>query len=440
VVSSPTMQGLRTQYLSLTNQRSQLSATYGPNHPQYIELNQQINDLQKQMNDEASRAIEELKNEVVIAENRVTSIQNMRESARKQLETDSTANVKLTQLQSNADSIRQNYEGMLTRLQQVTSQQTLGQVNATVVSEAVVPLVPSSPKFKVVIAAALAAGIALGSLAVLLAQVFDGTILRPKDMERRARVPVLSMVPRLKSRDLRIGRRYVPARGIIFDKPMSLFAESFRNLLVAMQSAVGPHQALVVQMTSGSFGEGKTICSMALAQAAAMDGRRVLLIDADVRRRSLTSYLGITVESGLLELLSGTKRVEDVVLSGGHDSAPDLLPLSTAEAGPYDRISGEMFGEVLQRLKSDFDLIVIDSAPVLAVADSLALTKRVDLVVLVTRWAKTPVEIVQKAVEEIHRAGGQIAGMLLNQVNIRKVANQTYGRGHYPALLKYYRQ
>jgi Mrp family chromosome partitioning ATPase len=117
-----------------------------------------------------------------------------------------------------------------------------------------------------------------------------------------------------------------------------------------------------------------------------------------------------------------------------------VLPLSTAEAGPYDRISGEMFGEVLQRLKSDFDLIVIDSAPVLAVADSLALTKRVDLVVLVTRWAKTPVEIVQKAVEEIHRVGGQIAGMLLNQVNIRKVANQTYGRGHYPALLKYYRQ
>jgi capsular exopolysaccharide synthesis family protein len=417
VFSTPTMQQLRAQYLSLINQRAQLSPTYGPNYPQMVELNQQIDSAQQQMNAEAHRTIDELTNEVAIADNKVAGL-----------------------VASNAESVRLLYEGMLTRLQQVTGQETLGQVSAAVVSEAVVPTDPSSPKVKTIVAAAFAVGVAFGSFAVVLAQLFDGTILRPKELERRARVPVLALVPRLRSSDLRVDGKRVPMAEIIFDKPMSLFAESFRNLRVAVQQTVDAHKSLVIQMTSGSFGEGKTISSIAFAQAAAMDGRRVLLIDADVRRRSLTSYLGITAQAGLIELLRGKVQLRDVILSGGESHRPHVLPLSTTDAGPHDRFSSETFESLLERLKTAFDLIVIDSAPVLAVADSLALTKRVDAVVLVTRWGKTPLEIVLKALEEINRAGGRVSGMLLTHVNIKKVTDQTFGRGHYPALLKYYRQ
>jgi polysaccharide biosynthesis transport protein len=440
VVASPTMQQLRGQYLLLTNQRAQLSATYGPNYPQMVELNEQITGLQEQMNSEAHRTIEELQNDVAIAHNKVNGLVAIRDQSRKQLASDNAASVKLTQLQSNSESIRQLYEGMLTRLQQVSAQETLGSVNAAIVSEAVLPEEPSSPKLKVVVVAAVAAGLAMGSFAVLLAHLFDGTVLRPKELERRTRVPVLALVPRLRSADLRVDGRRIPMEQIIFDKPMSLFAESFRNLRVAVQHAVEAKQSMVVQLTSGSFGEGKTICSMAFAQAAAMDGRRVLLIDADVRRRSLTNYLGISTQTGLLEVLRGKAQLREAVIPGGARYRPHVLPLSTADAGPHDRFSSETFADMLRKLKSAFDLIVIDSAPVLAVADSLALTQRVDAVVLVTRWAKTPLAIVVKALEEISRVGGPVAGLLLTQVNVKKVSDQTYGRGHYPAMLKYYRQ
>jgi succinoglycan biosynthesis transport protein ExoP len=440
VVGSPTMQQLRGQFLLLTNQRSQLSATYGPNYPQMVELNEQIAGLQEQMNSEAHRTIEELQNDVTIAQNKVNGLVAIRNQSRQQLATDNAASVKLTQLQSNSESIRQQYEGMLTRLQQVTAQETLGSVNAAIVSEAVLPEEPSSPRLKVVVAAAVVVGLALGSFTVLLAHLFDGTVLGPKELERRARVPVLALVPRLRSSDLRVDGKRVPMEEIIFDKPMSLFAESFRNLRVAVQHAVEAQQSMVVQMTSGSFGEGKTICSMAFAQAAAMDGRRVLLIDADVRRRSLTNYLGISTQTGLLEVLRGKAQLREAVIPGGARHRPHVLPLSTADAGPHDRFSSETFADMLCKLKSAFDLIVIDSAPVLAVADSLALTRRVDAVVLVTKWAKTPLAIVVKALEEIDRAGGRVAGLLLTQVNVKKVSDQIYGRGHYPAMLKYYRQ
>ncbi len=441
VVSTPTMQQLRAQYLSLVDQREQLSPTLGPNWPQMVELNKQIDGLQDQMNAEAQRTLGELGNEVAVAQNKVNSLLAINNDSRRQLATDNAASVKLAQLQSNADTLHQMYGDMLTRMQQVSAQENRGQVNATVVSEATLPGEPSFPKLKIVIAAAIGVGVALGALAVLLAQVFDGVLLRPKDLERRARVPVLALVPKLGSHDLRVGRKSVPMAEIIFDKPMSLFAESFRNLRVAMQDSVGTHQCPVVQITSGSFGEGKTICALAFAQAAAMDGQRVLLIDADIRRRSLTRSLGITTETGLIEFLRGKARLRDVLRAGGDKhKQPHILPLSTAATVPHDSFSSESFKTLLDTLKRAFDLIVIDSAPVLAVADSIALSRRADAVVLVTRWATTPLEIVLKAIEEIHRVGGRVAGILLTQVNVKKVTDQQFGRGYYPAMLKYYRQ
>jgi len=440
VVSTPTMQQLRTQYLTLADQRAQLSPTLGPNYPQMIELNKQIEGLLEQMTAEANRTLVELKNAVVVAQSKVNALLAIRDESRRQLVTDNAASVKLTQLQSDADSLKQMYGDMSTRLQQVTAQEGGSEVNAAVVSEATVPQEPSFPKIKLVVVAAIGAGLAFGSLAVLLAQIFDGVILRPKDLERRTRVPILALVPRLGSADLRVGHKRIPMAEIIYEKPLSMFAESFRNLRVAVQQAVAARQSVVVQITSGSFGEGKTISSMAFAQAAAMDGRRVLLIDADVRTRSLTRTLKIDAEVGLIELLRGKAQLRDVVRSGGANKRPHVLPLSTTEVGPHDRFSSETFEEMLDTIKRGFDLIVIDSAPVLAVSDSLAMTKRVDAVVLVTKWAKTPLEIIQKALEEIDRAGGRVVGMLLTQVDIKKVTNQRFGRGYYPAMLKYYRQ
>jgi polysaccharide biosynthesis transport protein len=440
VVSTPTMQQLRTQYLILADQRAQLSPTLGPNYPQMVELNKQIEGLVEQMTAEANRTLGELKNNVVIAKSKVDAMLAIRDESRRQLVTDNAASVKLTQLQSDADSLKQMYGDMSTRLQQVTAQESAFDVNAAVVSQATVPQEPSFPRIKLVAVAAIGAGVALGSLAVLLAQIFDGVILRPKDLERRTQVPILALVPRLRSADLRVGHKRIPITEIIFDKPLSLFAESFRNLRIAVQQAVDARQSVVVQITSGSFGEGKTISSMAFAQAAAMDGRRVLLIDADVRTRSLTRTMGIDAKLGLIELLRGKAQLRDVIRSGGANRKPHVLPLSTTEVGPHDRFSSETFEEMLDTIKRGFDLIVIDSAPVLAVADSLAMTKRVDAVVLVTRWGKTPLEIVLKAIEEIDRAGGRVVGMLLTQVDIKKVTNQRFGRGYYPAMLKYYRQ
>jgi capsular exopolysaccharide synthesis family protein len=438
VVSSPMMQQLRTQYSTLAGQKAQLSPTLGPSHPQMVELTRQLESVQKQMSAEAQRMIGELTNDLAVAGNKVGGLQSIRNRSRTQLAEDNAANLKLVQLQTNAQSLRTMYETMNARLQQISAQQNFDQVNATVVSEAMPPSMPSSPKVKVIAAGAVGASLAFGSLLVLLGQLFDGTVTRPKEFERKTRIPVLGLVPAIRSRDLKMKRRRLSITELIPNKPLSLFAESFRNLRIGVGGILAASEPLVIQFTSGTFAEGKTVSSIAFAQTAAVDGRRVLLIDADVRRRSLTQYLGIKTEAGLMELLLGKVSLQDVIIQSGEQQLPWILPLSSTPGGPHDRFSGPAFNELLQKLKKSFDLIVIDSAPVLAVAEPLTLARHVDAVVVVAKWKSTSIEIVQKTIEEIQRVDGRIVGSLLTHVDLKTLANETYGRGYYPALVQYH--
>lgn len=438
VVSSPLMQQLRTQYSTIAAQKAQLSPTLGPSHPQMIEITGQLESVQRQMGSEAQRMLGELTNSVSVAEKKVAGLAGIRDQSRSRLAQDNASNLKLTQLQTNAQSLRSTYETMNGRLQQIQAQQSLGQVNATVVSEAMPAGVPTSPRVKVIAAGAVGAGLALGSLLVLLGQLFDGTVTRPKDFERKTRIPVLALVPRVRSRELKIRKRRVGITDLIPLKPLSLFAESFRNLRIAIEGIVGTVQPLVVQFTSGTFAEGKTVSSIAFAQTAAVDGRRVLLIDADVRRAALTEYLGIRTENGLMELLRGKSRLNDVIIQHPEERRPYVLPLSCNPGGPHDRFTGRSFDELMQTLKKGFDLIVIDSAPVLAVAEPLSLARHSDAVVIVSKWKTTAVEIVQKTVEELRRVDARIVGSLLTHVDVKTLANETYGRRYYQSLMQYH--
>jgi len=438
VVASPTMQQLRTQFSEIVGQRALLSPTLGPQHPQMVELRRQIEGVQEQMNAEARRTLDELQDAVSVADQRVTGMLAIRDSSRQRLASDNAASLELAQLQTNAQSLRTMYENMLTRLQQTTSQETLGTVNATIISQAVPPVFPATPRTNLVLGSAGLVGLALGALAVLLANLFDNSVKSPRELERRTRLPVLALVPRIGRRDLRVHGKRIPISEAVAARPMSMFAECFRTTRVAVQRVLPARKPVVLQFTSGSFGEGKTTCSIAFAQAAAADGRRVLLIDADVRRRSLTQNLGIKASAGLMEVLRGTAELRVAIIPAGSSRKPHVLPLSEADPGPHDRFSGASLETLLKQLKKGFDVIVIDSAPVLAVAESLNIAIRADAVIVVAKWCNSPMESVLRSLEELKRVEANVIGIMLTQVDVKRVTDQTYGRGHYAALMRYY--
>jgi capsular exopolysaccharide synthesis family protein len=438
IVASASMQQLRNRFSELVGQRAQLSPTLGPVHPQMVELRRQIEGVQEQMNAEARRTLDELQDAVSVANQRVSGMLSIRDSSRQRLASDNAASLELAQLQTNAQSLRTMYENMLTRLQQTTAQETLGTVNATIISQAVPPTSPTTPRANLILGSAGIVGVALAGLAVLLTNLFDNSLKSPRELERRTRLPVLALVPRVGWKDLRVSGRRISISEAVAAKPMSMFAECFRTARVAVQRVLPSRKPVVLQFTSGSFGEGKTTCSIAFAQAAAADGRRVLLIDADVRRRSLTQNLHIHASAGLMEVLRGTVESSAAILPGPSPRHPHVLPLSETDPGPHDRFSGTALETLLKQLKKDFDVIVIDSAPVLAVAESLNIAMRADAVILVAKWYSSPTESVLRSLEELKRVDARVIGFLLTQVDVRRVSDQTYGRGHYSALMRYY--
>lgn len=424
LIDTPAMQGLRRRHTELANRKAQQSATLGTQHPEIIAIGQELGTLQAQIDGEAHRTVTELRNQVAVAEWRVAELQANSDRARSRLARDTRADVRLNALQAQADPARRMYENMLDRLQQISAQASLARINAVVASPATLPLRASSPNIDLVVAASVALGLGIAALITFLLDISSIARARADDLERKVRLPVVGMIPEIGRADLRNAGRRVSMNELVPAMPSSRFAEAFRRLRVTVLEGFDPRAGVVLQFTSSTFAEGKTLSSLAFAQTAAVDGRRVLLVDADVRRASLTTALGISTEAGLMEALSGNIDVSAAIVKYDTPGMPQVLPLSKYDRPSHDRFSSAAFEILLDRLRQHFDLIVIDSAPVLAVADSLALAIRVDAVVMAARWDKTPISVVLKAAEALRRVNGQLAGIMLTRVDTKRAARQ----------------
>jgi polysaccharide biosynthesis transport protein len=165
------------------------------------------------------------------------------------------------------------------------------------------------------------------------------------------------------------------------------------------------------------------------------------VIDGDVRRRDLSQRVGgHSVDVGLVEVISGEKRLEDAIMQDPK-SAAYVLPCSNRKLSLADVFASEAYTKLLDRLRQEFDMVVIDAAPVLAVADTLSQSGAVDAVVVNVRWGKTPRALVVKAVSELRKIGAPLAGMILSQVDLRGQARygSGLGYGYYGAYAQYYR-
>jgi capsular exopolysaccharide synthesis family protein len=308
-------------------------------------------------------------------------------------------------------------------LQQTLAQQSLQHVNAAVVSPAVIPTSPSSPNTPLVLSVAIAVGAGLATLAVFLLYVFDSTLAQPEDFERRTQLPVIAAIPEVSRADLRSKTGRVSITQLVPLDPVGPFADAVRRVRLALPPLDSMSDCHIAQFTSATFGEGKTVSAIAFAQAAACDGRRTLLIDADVRGASLTRSFNIYVEAGLMEVLAGRATL-DTALVYDEDLQLHILPLSKYAVPSHDLFASQDFASLLEQLRAEFDLVVIDSAPALGVADTLALSSRVDSVIVAARWAHTPVPLVEEAIEAIQRVNGRIAGVVLTRVDAKTAAQR----------------
>jgi succinoglycan biosynthesis transport protein ExoP len=275
-------------------------------------------------------------------------------------------------------------------------------------------------------------------LAFLL-EYLDNGMTTARDVEETLSLPHLASIPLVGVEKGPDGKPLKP-HDYLVQKPLSVFSEALRSLRSALQLSNVDNPPKIILFTSALPSEGKTTTSVSFARAAAVSGLRVVLVDCDLRHPSVHKAFGIpTPQSGLVELLAERLDPEEVMIQ---DDKTDLkiLPVATGSANPPDVLASSQMKLLLERLRRDFDLVVIDSAPILPVSDSRVLSRMADQTVFVVRWSETPKEAAQAAIRELRLYDGGIAGVAL--VAVDTAAQTKYGYGdagyYYGKYSRYY--
>jgi polysaccharide biosynthesis transport protein len=426
VLNSVVITQLRAQEATVARRQADFENRYGEAHPAIANVRAEREDIRAQINAEIRRIQTGMRNDVEIAAGRVAGLQANVDTLRLQMTGGGDQMVRLRELEREAAAARTVYESFLQRAHEIDDQGAVSIAPAQLISAATPPTKAASPRLALSLVLSLALALGLGLAAGFLVEALDEGFASSEDVERKTGSPALATIPRLRRSELRQSTSSTqhPA-AYMLERQMSAFTEAFRVLRTTILFAAGQPKTQVVAVTSALPGEGKTTASLCLARVSALSGQRVLLIDCDLRRRSLKEVLDIEPPVGLLQVLSGEANWRQAIYLD-EASGMCVLPVSGSGFTPKEIFGAEDMSRLIADLRGSFDLIILDCAPVLAVAETRVAAAKADCVVLVSRWQKTPMRAVRAALQQLHDAGASVRGVALNGVDRRVPGYYSY--------------
>ncbi len=328
--------------------------------------------------------------------------------------------ITLQQFTRDAEANRILYEYFLGRLKETSAQQGIQQADSRVLSNAVAPTRASSPRKSLLMSLAALFGLVLGTGFVLYKETQNVCFRTAQDLEEYTGLPVLGQVPTIPGKNRR------QLLSLFLDQPASAGAEAVRNLRTSTLLSNVDKPPQVIVLTSPMPGEGKTTVSLAFAHTLSGMGKKVLMIEGDVRRRMLHHYFDDLPCSGLISVLSGTRSLEDAIcrIPG---FAADILMVERTATNAADLFSSCKFRDMIAELRTQYDVIVIDTPPVLAVPDARIIAQQADVVLLNVKWNSTSKSQVDEALRLFRCGSRKISGLVLNQICIKAMKHYGYG-------------
>ena len=421
VTNSPVILRLREQVTELERQESELRTLYGERHPRMLQLRDEKDKVAAAIRNEVGRVARTMENDVRVAASRVASIEAALGGLKNRNTKDRAASVQLAELERVALANRTLYEQLLQRFNETRDQQGIVQADAQVVAMAAPPAVPSSPGPKIFAAAGFTVSLLLGSLLAILLERLDRGLRSAREVESALGLTTLGLVPRLD----RLRRNQRPHQ-YLREKPLSSYAEAIRGVLTALKLSNPQNPPKVILVTSSLPEEGKTTFAVSLASLVARSQKRVLLIDLDLRHPSVHRELGWQVSAGLVEYMAGERTLQEVV-HNDLETGLHFLPVKAHTTTPTDLLESDRMRQLLQVCRDNYDLVVLDSAPVASVNDTKVAANLADRVVFVVRWGKTIESAARDSLRSLREAGIEPAGAVLAQIDLRKHAQYRYG-------------
>ncbi|MBR0750706.1 polysaccharide biosynthesis tyrosine autokinase [Bradyrhizobium jicamae] len=457
-ISSDMITKLRTQYADIAKNEADLSSKYGARHPLVANVRAQLKDTQRLINEEIRRIVDSTQHDYDVARSREASLSKSLDELQGVSSTSGQAQVRLHELQREAEANRTLYESYLARSKETTAQESLEMPDSRVVTKAGIPISPSWPKKPLILGLAVMLGLGMGSVLAFLVDYLDGRIKTLEQAEAISGVPSLAAVPLISSGELaamaRRGRdqldRYDPrTAGLLppalqppltryaIEAPGTFFAEAIRAVRLALQRAIRVQPIKVVLVSSALDSEGKTTFAINLAQSLATLGIRTLLIDGDLRNPQLTRSLAPHAAAGLMDIAMGRCTPEQAILT---DEGTGLSILPSTQIKHAELITELMFSDqivdILDHFRHRFELIIVDSPPLVPLVDGRALAELADRIVLACAWDQTPREVLTHAIDLLAPVRDRILGTVLTRVDLSRLQFYDYYRSS--AYLKPY--
>jgi capsular exopolysaccharide synthesis family protein len=421
ISENPAVAAIKQQIIDAEQNITDLSKKYGPKHPVMISAQDELSGLELKKEEEIDRAVRTIQNRYQLAASNEDDLRNLLDETKFETANLNEKYIQLSILKREVETNRNLYDALMKKLKESDITEESQTVNVWVIEEADLPSGPAKPQKKRNMLLAIVLGLFGGIGLAFFIEYLDNTVKSPEDVEERFDIPVVGTIPLYKSENETI------VQSVLTDSS-PLVSEGFNSLRTSifLSSADALPGTLIV--TSTSPGEGKSSISACLASTVAKAGKKTLLIDADMRRPVQHKNFRIDNKVGLSNVLAGL-ATRDFINNGLVDNL-HVITAGPVPPNPSELLSSEKMKRLIADLSDTYDMIIIDSPPVINVSDALLLSKHAQGVIIVSWAGSTTYEMIRKGLKQIREVAAPVIGMVLNRFDAKK-SGYYYGYGDY---------
>ena len=416
VLSNDAVSKLLARRAELDGSLNEMLARLKPDHPSVIQAKAQLTQIDQQIRTLAESIRSSIFNQYAVAARQRNALAGQVANLKTETLSEQDRSIRYNILNREVDTNRQLYESLLQRFKEVSSQSGVASNNITLVDNAEPPVKHSFPKTTTNMGLALSLGILLSWLYLLLSERINNVLREPHDVETRFGVPLLGVVP--KDHEVEVRKA--------LDNPKSPVSEAYHSIRNSLQLSYTGGMPKTLVVTSSAKSEGKSTTCYALAHDFASIGKRVLLVDADLRRPSLHTFFDIErTDEGLSSVLAGICAPEAAIVES---KIPNIsfLPAGPLAPNPAALFAGDMLRNLVEQMEQAYDLILLDAPPVLALADAPTLAIIGGGTIFVTEADSTNFVVGKRALARLSDVGANIVGCIVTKFRNHNKNNSYY--------------
>jgi len=410
------LESLRAQRATVSAQLAHEQTYYGPNYPEIKKLNGQLKALDREIADEETAVVDKAKDAYGIAHAAEAQAKDVLANRVHELYGQRDDIVKYELLSEEYESNRHMYESILARLREAAVDAGLDSADISVVDLASLPIEPSSMSPVTMAELGFVFGLFGGLALALLLERMDTRMRDSRQIQELLGVPAIAIVPQTNWKGKGPEPDGAAGPEILWDA-RAPFAESMRVFRTSIQLSSTSRESRVIAVTSCQPGEGKSTLSMNLAAALAQGGKKVVLVDTDMRRPSVYWRLGLNEKKGLSEFLTGLEPLDAVIQTHRTLTTMDVIPSGICPPLPADLLASDQMKKFVMVLRERYDYVIFDSPPALSVTDPLIVASLADGLVLVIRQGYCTRGMLGRVGEIFRDVGVKVYGFVLNGVD-----------------------